>query len=195
MGWCGRRTPDPVSYTHLDVYKRQALAFLLASLVWPESGWALAVMILSAWLIAASVIDLDHQWLPDVFTQGVLWTGLIAAWAQQSPLTLQDAVTGVLVGFITFYSLRWIAGIVLRKEALGMGDVLLFAALGGWVGACLLYTSQRIVSDRPCNCWPQGSSSAWYRRTTQTPAHPTAQGISGRFSIYRLYRTALLPRQ
>lgn len=43
-----------------------ALAFLLASLVWPESGWALAVMILSAWLIAASVIDLDHQWLPDV---------------------------------------------------------------------------------------------------------------------------------
>ena len=39
------------------------------------------------------------------------------------PLTLQDAVTGVLVGFITFYSLRWIAGIVLRKEALGMGDV------------------------------------------------------------------------
>lgn len=89
-------------------------------------------MILSAWLIAASIIDLDHQWLPDVFTQGVLWTGLIAAWAQQSPLTLQDAVTGVLVGFITFYSLRWIAGIVLRKEALGMGDVLLFAALGSW---------------------------------------------------------------
>ena len=42
----------------------------------------------------------------------------IAAWAQQSPLTLQDAVTGVLVGFITFYSLRWIAGIVLRKEAI-----------------------------------------------------------------------------
>lgn len=72
--------------------------FLLASLVWPESGWALAVMILSARLIAASIIDLDHQWLPDVFTQGVLWTGLIAAWAQQSPLTLQDAVTGVWWG-------------------------------------------------------------------------------------------------
>ena len=123
-----------------------ALAFLLASLVWPESGWALAVMILSAWLIAASVIDLDNQWLPDVFTQGVLWTGLIAAWAQQSPLTLQDAVTGVLVGFITFYSLRWIAGIVLRKEALGMGDVLLFAALGSWVGPLSLPNVALIAS-------------------------------------------------
>lgn len=80
------------------------------------------------------------------FTQGVLWTGLIAAWAQQSPLTLQDAVTGVLVGFITFYSLRWIAGIVLRKEALGMGDVLLFAALGGWVGALSLPNVALIAS-------------------------------------------------
>ena len=95
----------------------------------------LAVMILSAWLIAASVIDLDNQWLPDVFTQGMhCGPGLIAAWVQQSPLTLQDAVTGVLVGFIT-YSLRWIAGIVLRKEALGMGDALLrrFRWLGGGV--------------------------------------------------------------
>ena len=99
-----------------------------------------------AFLLASLVIDLDHQWLPDVFTQGVLWTGLIAAWAQQSPLTLQDAVTGVLVGFITFYSLRWIAGIVLRKEALGMGDVLLFAALGSWVGPLSLPNVALIAS-------------------------------------------------
>jgi Type II secretory pathway, prepilin signal peptidase PulO and related peptidases len=43
-----------------------ALALLLARLVWPESAWGLAVMIFSAWLIAASVFDLDYQWLPDV---------------------------------------------------------------------------------------------------------------------------------
>ena len=35
----------------------------------------LAVMILSAWLIAASVIDLDNQWLPDVFTQAYCGPG------------------------------------------------------------------------------------------------------------------------
>lgn len=51
-----------------------------------------------------------------------------------------------LVGFITFYSLRWIAGIVLRKEALGMGDVLLFAALGGWVGPLSLPNVALIAS-------------------------------------------------
>lgn len=79
------------------------------------------------------------------FTQGVLWTGLIAAWAQQSPLTLQDAVTGVPVG-LSLLPLRWIAGIVLRKEALGMGDVLLFAALGGWVGPLSLPNVALIAS-------------------------------------------------
>lgn len=79
------------------------------------------------------------------FTQGVLWTGLIAAWAQQSPLTLQDAVTGVWWG-LSLLLLRWIAGIVLRKEALGMGDVLLFAALGGWVGALSLPNVALIAS-------------------------------------------------
>ena len=43
-------------------------------------------------------------------------------------------------------TLRWIAGIVLRKEALGMGDVLLFAALGGWVGALSLPNVALIAS-------------------------------------------------
>lgn len=115
-----------------------ALSFLMASLVWPESGWGVAVMMLSAWLIAASFIDFEHQWLPDIFTQGVLWTGLIVAWGQQGPLPLHDAVTGVMMGFIAFYTIRWLAGEILHKEALGMGDVLLFAGLGSWTGPLLL---------------------------------------------------------
>lgn len=115
-----------------------ALSFLLAGLAWPDSGWGVAVMILSVWLIAASFIDLEHQWLPDIFTQGVLWTGLIVAWGGLSPLPLHDAVSGGLAGFVSFYTLRWLAGVVLRREALGMGDVLLFAGLGSWTGPLLL---------------------------------------------------------
>ncbi|ENU5308910.1 prepilin peptidase [Escherichia coli] len=42
--------------------------------------------------------------------------------------------------------LRWIAGVVLRKEALGMGDVLLFAALGSWVGPLSLPNVALIAS-------------------------------------------------
>lgn len=127
-----------ISWRYPLVELLTAISFLLASLVWPESGWGIAVMVLSAWLIAASIIDLEHLWLPDIFTQGVLWTGLIVAWTQLGPLPLHDAVTGVLVGFMTFYSLRWLAGSILHKEALGMGDVLLFAGLGSWTGPLLL---------------------------------------------------------
>ncbi|EHQ9036683.1 prepilin peptidase, partial [Escherichia coli] len=43
-----------------------------------------------------------------------------------------------LAGFLSFYTLRWLAGAVLRREALGMGDVLLFAGLGTWIGPLLL---------------------------------------------------------
>ena len=53
--------------------------------------------------------------------------------AAESVNATRRVTSGVLVGFITFTPLRWIAGML--REALGMGDVLLFAALGGWVGA------------------------------------------------------------
>lgn len=49
------------------------------------------------------------------------------------------------MGFIIFYFLRWIVGIVLRKEVLGMGDVLFFVALGGWVGVLSLFNVVLIV--------------------------------------------------
>lgn len=67
------------------------------------------------------------------FTQGVLWTDQLRHGRSRarSRYKMQSPASG---GVYHFYSLRWIAGIVLRKEALGMGDVLLFAALGSWVG-------------------------------------------------------------
>lgn len=49
------------------------------------------------------------------------------------------------MGFITFYFLCWIVGIVLCKEVLGMGDVLFFVVLGGWVGVLLLFNVVLIV--------------------------------------------------
>lgn len=49
------------------------------------------------------------------------------------------------MGFIIFYFLCWIVGIVLCKEVLGMGDVLFFVVLGGWVGVLLLFNVALIV--------------------------------------------------
>lgn len=129
---------ETISWRYPFVEILTAGSFLAAAVTWPASGWSLAVMALSAWLIVASMLDIDTRWLPDAFTHGILWTGLITAWLDESPISLHDAIAGVLAGFATFYLLRWIAGMMLRKEALGMGDVLLFAGIGGWVGVLSL---------------------------------------------------------
>ncbi len=63
------------------ISKRYPLVELLTALTFAgESGVArkwmgLAVMILSARLIAASVIDLDNQWLPDVLLRAYCGPG------------------------------------------------------------------------------------------------------------------------
>ncbi|MGP3592330.1 prepilin peptidase [Vagococcus sp. WN89Y] len=115
-----------------------SLSFGAAALVWGESGWSIAVMYLSALLITASLIDIDHQWLPDSLTHCTLWGGLIAAWLHISPLTLHQAVAGAIMGFLTFYSVRFLSSLFFQKEALGLGDVLLFAGIGSWTSAYFL---------------------------------------------------------
>lgn len=115
-----------------------SLSFAAAVLVWGDGGWSIAVMYLSGLLITASLIDIDYQWLPDSLTHGTLWGGLIAAWLHISPLTLHQAVAGAIIGFLAFYSIRLLASLLLQKEALGLGDVLLFAATGAWTGAYYL---------------------------------------------------------
>lgn len=123
-----------ISRRYLVVELLTGILFLAAVMVWPETRWSLAVMVLSTLLIAGSVIDIDHHWLPDVFTQGVLWMGVSLACGGISQLDLHQAVSGVIVGYLSFFSVRCASSMLMKKEALGMGDVWLFAGIGAWVG-------------------------------------------------------------
>lgn len=143
LSWCLLRGRCRACQQHISkryplVELGTALAFGAAVIVWENSGWSIAVMFLSGLLITASLIDIDHQWLPDSLTHGTLWGGLIAAWLQVSPLTLHQAVAGAIIAFLTFYAIRFLAGLLLQKEALGLGDVLLFAGMGTWTGVYYL---------------------------------------------------------
>ncbi|QBH97385.1 prepilin peptidase [Limnobaculum zhutongyuii] len=86
------------------------------------------------WLVTASLIDISHQLLPDVFTLPLIWSGLIFALFGLSPLSLSESVTGTLIGYIFL----WIPGTLFRlwkgQHGLGGGDIKLMAGLGGWVG-------------------------------------------------------------
>ena len=90
-----------------------------------------------AWfLLALSLIDLDHHLLPDDLTLPLLWLGLlVSAFNLGLPgVSLFDAVIGAAAGYMTLWSLFWAFLLVTGKEGLGYGDFKLLAALGAWLG-------------------------------------------------------------
>ena len=84
-------------------------------------------------LLTLSLIDLKHLVLPDALTLPLLWTGLLAnMWSYFA--TLQDAVIGAALGYISLWIIYWLFKLLHGKEGLGYGDFKLNAAIGAWLG-------------------------------------------------------------
>ena len=92
-----------------------------------------AVLLLSWGLLAMSLIDADHQLLPDVLVLPLLWLGLIV---NQSSLfaSPSDAFWGAVAGYLSLWSVYWLFKLVTGKEGMGYGDFKLLAMLGAWGG-------------------------------------------------------------
>lgn len=112
-----------------------ATAVLSAVAAWHFGfGWpALAALVFTWGLIALSVIDFDHQLLPDSITLPVLWLGLLLS-LQTIFVDSATAIIGAAAGYLSLWSIyvlfKWITG----KEGMGYGDFKLLAMLGAWVG-------------------------------------------------------------
>ncbi len=94
---------------------------------------ALAAAVFSCVLIALTVIDLDHQLLPDNLTLPLLWLGLALNSAGLFT-DLPSAVWGAIAGYLTLWGVYWLFRLVTGKEGMGYGDFKLLAALGAWMG-------------------------------------------------------------
>ena len=109
-----------------------ALTVSLA-LYFPPSP-ALAGAILLTWaLVALTMIDVDHQLLPDDITLPLLWLGL-AFNVFGTFVPLEQAVLGAIFGYGILWSVFWLFKLVTGKEGMGYGDFKLLAALGAWLG-------------------------------------------------------------
>lgn len=97
-------------------------------------GWQLPLVLLLLWgLLVLTLIDIDHQLLPDQITLPLLWLGLLAN-TQGLFVPLGDAVWGAAAGYLALWSVYHLFRLLTGKEGMGFGDFKLLAALGAWMG-------------------------------------------------------------
>jgi leader peptidase (prepilin peptidase)/N-methyltransferase len=146
---CGR----PYSFRYAFVELLTAGFFLWSWLRFaPESpGKAVCGMVFISILICATFIDLDHMIIPDAFT---IWAGVAGVILSFAVPLLHgrshefaaiasfrsglDAILGLLVGSGLVLWIALLAEAVLKKEAMGFGDVKFVGMIGafcGWQGA------------------------------------------------------------
>lgn len=93
----------------------------------------LAMLVLTWGLLAMSLIDADHQILPDVLVLPLLWLGLILN-SFGMFVSLTDAFWGAVIGYMSLWSIFWLFKAVTGKDGMGYGDFKLLALLGAWGG-------------------------------------------------------------
>ena len=117
-----------------------ATGLLSAIVAWHFGAtWATPAALLLTWfLIALSLIDLDHKLLPDNMTLPLLWLGLLLALIEinGAPLftDLRASVIGAAAGYLSLWSVFQLFRLLTGKEGMGYGDFKLLAALGAWLG-------------------------------------------------------------
>ncbi|KJX01443.1 hypothetical protein RZ87_02535 [Enterobacter roggenkampii] len=109
------------------------LITLFSAWICPDISSLSAAMALSAYLLALSQIDIQHQLLPDSLTLSLLWLGLIWHLLPGS-VSLSDAVCGAIAGYLSLWVIYHLFRFITGTEALGYGDFKLLSALGAWLG-------------------------------------------------------------
>ena len=117
-------------------------AFLTGVVAWRFGfGWEAAAAIGLTWaLIAISVIDFDHQIIPDSISLPLIWAGLalslynLLEGADTLFIDPGSAIVGALAGYLSLWSIYHLFRLLTGKEGMGYGDFKLLSALGAWLG-------------------------------------------------------------
>ncbi len=139
---CGRA----FSFRYPAIEFLTAVLFLLCWLQFTP-GKAVAGMVLCSIVICALFIDLDHMIIPDAFTIGGAAVGIALSMilpslhGQSHDFFMiaslragQQSLLGLFVGSALVLWIALFAEAILKKEAMGFGDVKFLGALGAFVG-------------------------------------------------------------
>lgn len=152
---CGRRFS--IRYAAIEL-----LTGLLFAGAWQFFPWqdALALMVFCAFGVVLAFIDWDTMYLPDCVNAPFVLAGLAVSFALPEihgilpayppsefvlcgfRFGLIPALTGLVIGGSIAYWIRYFASVIMRREAMGEGDVILLGAIGaffGWRGAVFAF--------------------------------------------------------
>ncbi len=125
-----------------------ATAVLAAIVAWRFGFGAEALMgiVLTLFLVPITLIDFDHQLIPDSIVLPLVWIGLaMSLWhpvagADVLFVAPREAIIGAIAGYLVLWSFYWAFKLATGKEGMGYGDFKLLAALGAWLGYQYLFT-------------------------------------------------------
>ena len=131
---------EPISLRYPIV--EAGTAILATTVAWQFGyGWeALMGIVLTLFLVSITMIDFDHQLIPDSIVLPLMWIGLAMSLFSPLPgsetlfISSHDAIIGALVGYLSLWSIYWLFKLATGKEGMGYGDFKLLAAIGAWLG-------------------------------------------------------------
>lgn len=132
------KTPISPRYPIIEA----ATAMLAATVAWHFGiGWeALMAIVLTLFLVPITMIDFDHQLIPDAIVLPLMWLGLTLSLFGPLPgadtlfIAPEDAIIGAMAGYLSLWTVYQLFKLITGKEGMGYGDFKLLAALGAWLG-------------------------------------------------------------
>lgn len=124
---------EPISYRYPVIELMTGLLTVAAAYMYGVSLQFIAVTLLIWFLVVIAWIDLDTFLIPDQLSLTLLWLGLFFSLFGFS-ITPTIAIIGVLVGYLSLWSLFHVFKLITGKEGMGYGDFKLLGAGGAWLG-------------------------------------------------------------
>jgi leader peptidase (prepilin peptidase)/N-methyltransferase len=134
LGGRCRACRAPICWRYPAVEAANGLLWLALALAHGPRPRTFAEMALVTALLVLSLIDLEHQLLPDVVTLPGIALGLAASLLPGSPLQPREALLAAAGGFLAFAAVAKSYEKLRGVEGLGQGDWKLAALLGASLG-------------------------------------------------------------
>ncbi|HEX6313372.1 MAG TPA: prepilin peptidase [Gemmatimonadaceae bacterium] len=135
-----RNCRAPISVVYPVVELAVALGWLLTALEFGPSFTAVRVAVFGTVMLGIAITDLKHYVIPDGFTVFglvfVLTTSVVSSvLGEITPFAAPwDALVGACAGAGAIAIVGWLGEVVLKREAMGFGDVTLMAVVGAALG-------------------------------------------------------------